>query len=191
MSDISPLFGLILSGGHSRRYGTDKAAILLEGQPLLERMVQIVSGAVDHLFVSVRPDQTEDALRNGYPLILDEQSGWGPAGGILAAHGHEPSVAWLVVACDLAYLDEAAIVALIASRQPDQGATGYRSPVDGLAEPLCAIWEPATLRTFQRQAITGGQLSPRAMLASVNMHLIDVADAKKLVNINTPADRPV
>lgn len=186
--EAPPVLGLVLAGGRSRRFGRDKAGIEIDGQALLARIFTLVDSVCDRVFVSVRADQVDEALRKCYSLIVDAQPELGPAGGILAAHANSPDAAWFVTACDMPLLDEASIRLLIESRRVEKAGTGYRSPADGLPEPLCAIWEPATLERFQRRAESGGGLSPRDMLADTNMELIDAADARVLANVNTLAD---
>ena len=183
-----PVYGLLLAGGHSRRFGRDKAGIVVDGQVLLARIFTLVSSVCDHVFVSVRADQIDEALRKQYPLIVDERRELGPAGGILAAHAHSPDRAWFITACDMPLLDQASIRLLIESRRADKAGTSYRSPLNGLPEPLCAIWEPATLEKFRQRVESGGSLSPRDILADVNVDLIDAPDARVLANVNTPAD---
>jgi len=187
-NEAPPVLGLLLAGGKSRRFGRDKAGIEIDGQPLLARMFALISSVCDRVFVSVRADQVDETLRRNYRLIVDEQSELGPAAGILAAHAQCPEAAWLITACDMPLLDEAAIRLLIESRRAEKPGIGYRSPQDGLPEPLCAIWEPATLNKFRQRVASGGGLSPRAMLADANIELIDAADARVLTNVNTPAD---
>jgi len=85
-------------------------------------------------------------------------------------------------------LDAPSIRLLIESRRAEKAGTCYRSPLDGLPEPLCAIWEPATLEKFRQRAESGGGLSPRDMLADTNIELIDAAEARVLANVNTLAD---
>ena len=58
-----PLRGLVLAGGTSRRMGRDKAAIVIDGQTLLQRAVSLLSHHVSDVFVSVRPDQQDDPAR--------------------------------------------------------------------------------------------------------------------------------
>jgi molybdopterin-guanine dinucleotide biosynthesis protein A len=187
-NEAPPVLGLVLAGGRSRRFGRDKAGIEIDGQALLARIFTLVDSVVERVFVSVRADQVDEALRKHYSLIVDEQPELGPAGGILAAHAHSPDAAWFVIACDMPLLDERSIRLLIESRRAEKAGTGYRSPLDGLPEPLCAIWEPATLETFRQRVESGGSLSPRDMLADANVELIDAADARALANVNTPAD---
>jgi len=185
---VPPVYGLLLAGGRSRRFGRDKAGIEVDGQALLARIFTLIGSVCDQVFVSVRADQVDEALRKQYRLIADERPELGPAGGILAAHAHSPDVAWFITACDMPLLDEASIRLLVESRRAEKGGTGYRSPLDGLPEPLCAIWEPATLKKFRQRVESGGGLSPRDMLVDANAELIDAADARVLANVNTPAD---
>lgn len=186
--DVPELFGLVLAGGRSRRFGSDKAAVDVDGQTLLARTVGLLRSALPRVFVSVRADQTNDELREPYPLIVDEAPELGPAGGMLAAQRCRAGVAWLVVACDMPGLDEATIRNLVQSRNAARAATAYRSPDDGGAEPLCAIYEPATLARFAQQVKAGQSLSPRELLAKSDVEIVALPEAGKLANVNTPAD---
>jgi molybdopterin-guanine dinucleotide biosynthesis protein A len=183
------LRGLVLAGGRSQRMGRDKAAILIDDTTLLERTVDLLEGRVAGVSVSVRPDQADDQLRKQYPLLLDIGVGLGPANGLRVAHLSDPAAAWLVLACDMPGLDGQAIAALLAARDPARAATSWRSPLDGLPEPLCAIWEPATLaRLASLVAAAGRPVSPRALLAESDTLLLDAPWPAVLVNLNTPAE---
>lgn len=183
------LRGLVLAGGRSERMGRDKAGILIEGSTLLERTAALLDGCVMSVSVSVRADQADDELRRQYPLLLDSGSGLGPANGLRAAHLSDPAAAWLVLACDMPGLDREAIEALVAARDPARAATSWRSPVNGLPEPLCAIWEPATLaRLASLVAAAGHPVSPRALLAESDTLLLDAPRSAALLNLNTPAE---
>lgn len=180
--------GLVLAGGRSRRFGTDKAAIEYEQQPLLARIVGTLQAVLDEVYVSVRADQRDDALRGGYQLVVDEGESQGPASGILAAHRERPEMAWLVVACDMPGLDDEALKILLRARAAHRAATAYRSAADGLPEPLCAIYEPDTLARFQGQATAGEGLSPREFLTYADVELVDPKRPGSLSNINTVDD---
>lgn len=180
--------GLVLAGGRSRRFGVDKAAIEYDHQPLLARTVGILQSVLDDVYVSVRPDQRDDDLRARYRLVFDQNESLGPASGILAAHRERPEVAWLAVACDMPRVDAEALEFLIQARVGHRAATAYRSTIDGLPEPLCAIYEPDTLARLQRQAIVGQGLSLRDLLARSDVELVDPKDPGLLANINTADD---
>ena len=178
------LFGLVLAGGASTRMRTDKAALDYHGQPQLRWAFELLSKFCAATFVSVRPDQREDATRAGHPQIVDRQPGIGPIAGICAALLEHPKAAWLVLACDLPFLTEQTLQHLIVHRDPHKVATAYRSAHDGLPEPLCAIWEPAA-RESVLAYIASGKQCPRKFLINSETALLDLPDRQALDNVNT------
>jgi len=178
------LFGLVLAGGASTRMRTDKAALQYHGQPQLRWAFELVSKFCAASFVSVRPDQRDDAARAGHPQIVDRQPGIGPIAGISAALLEQPKAGWLVLACDLPFLTERTLQHLIAHRDPQKIATAYRSAHDGLPEPLCAIWEPAA-REPVLAYIASGKQCPRKFLINSDTALLDLPEHQALDNVNT------
>jgi len=184
----APLYGLVLAGGHSKRMGQDKAALEYSGRSQLERAFGLLEKLVTRTFVSVRPDQAQDPLRARFPQIVDMPGDTeGPAAGIRAAQLAHPAAAWLVLACDLPYLDMATLQQLIARRDPARLATAFRSSHDGLPEPLCAIYEPAAADTLQEFLATGRNC-PRKLLINSDTLLLDQPTHKALDNVNTPQE---
>lgn len=186
-----PLRGLVLAGGESRRMGRDKAAIVVSGATLLEAAVRLVAPFVADVRVAVRSDQAADPLRRRFHLLLDPPGLAGPAAALVAAHGDDPAAAWLVVACDMPGLDAGTLAALAGARDPARGGTAFRTPGDARPEPLCAIWEPATLARLAasaREAADHAPVSPRAVLAAAGPVLLDAARPARLGSVNTPVD---
>ena len=181
------LAGLVLAGGQSTRMLRDKAAIEVAGETQLARAVRLVRGVTADTFVSVREEQRAEATRARWPQIIDRLEGVGPAAGILAALEAHPGRAWLVVAVDLPLLDAPTLAHLVARRDPTVVATAYRSSGDGLPEPLCAIWEPAS-RAPLAAFIAGGRSCPRKFLLSHGAKLIELEAPGALANVNTPAE---
>lgn len=180
----APLHGLVLAGGRSTRMGRDKAALAYRGRSQLEAAWALLEGRVARCFVSVRPDQVDDPARARHPQIVDGAEGVGPAAGLLAAQRAHPEAAWLVLACDLPFLDGATLDHLIAARDPGRIATAFRSARDGLPEPLCAVYEPAAAAPFARH-VAAGRSCPRKFLIGHDTRLIDLPDMRALDNINS------
>jgi molybdopterin-guanine dinucleotide biosynthesis protein A len=183
----APLRGLVLAGGSSSRMRRDKATLIYGGRPQLDRAIELAARHVEAVFVSVRPAQAQEPSRAGRALIVDSIAGEGPIVGIRSALAAQPEAAWLVIACDLPFLSDAALAELIAQRDPHSIATAYRSAHDGLPEPLCAIWEPAAgqaLAAFQG----AGTLCPRKFLMRHPLRLLEPRDTRALDNINTPEE---
>lgn len=178
------LHGLVLSGGASMRMGKDKALLDRFGEPQLQATFNLLSPCVQSCFVSLRNDQRTEPVRAALPGIVDGVEGAGPAAGLLAAHAAHPEAAWLVLACDLPRLQASTLEALIQARDGTHAAIAYRSAVDGLPEPLCAVWEPAALQCLSHRA-QSAQYGLRDVLRLVDTLLLPVPDGYELDNANT------
>ena len=181
----APIYALVLAGGRSTRMQRDKAALTYHGRTQLEWAVSLLQSHAQRVFVSVRPDQTGDPVRARFDQIVDTHENLGPVAGILAAQAKHPQVAWLVLACDLPFLDNATLTHLIGARQPQRLATAYRSSHDGLPEPLCAIYEPASREPLLAH-VAKGKDCPRKFLINSDVQLIDEPNPHALDNVNTP-----
>jgi molybdopterin-guanine dinucleotide biosynthesis protein A len=170
--------------------GEDKAALLVDGRTLLARTAGLLTPLTTAVHVAIRPGQASDELRRQFSLLIDADAVPGPAGGLVAAWQHDPDAAWLVLACDMPAIGQEALKALVACRDPNSGATTWRNPEDGLPEPLCAIWEPATLARLAAVARQAGNrlVSPRAVLAAADPLLLNPAQPLTLRSVNTRAD---
>ena len=186
MSAGAPLLGLVLAGGRSTRMQRDKAAIEYRaGETQLDATMKLLAGHVERAFVSVRTEQRADGPRARYPQIVDRGDASGPIAGISAALAEHPDAAWLVLACDLPYLDVRTLERLIAARQSNGVATAYRSSRDSLPEPLCAIYEPRS-RPLLDAHLAAGKNCPRKFLINTpGVELLDQLDARALDNVNT------
>jgi molybdopterin-guanine dinucleotide biosynthesis protein A len=180
----APLYGLVLSGGRSQRMQRDKATLEYAGQSQLARAVALLEPLVERCFVSTRADQRGDAQREVYQGIVDLVADIGPLAGIHAALHAHPQAAWLVLACDLPFLDAATLQQLIAARAPQRLASAFRSSHDGKPEPLCAIYEP-DCRAAIDAWIAADQRCPRSFLAQAEVLLLTLHNPRALDNVNT------
>jgi len=184
----APLHGLVLAGGRSTRMQRDKAAIEYRpGESQLDAAMKLLTPRVGRAFVSVRDEQRGDAARSAWPQIVDRGGVEGPIAGITAALHEFPDAAWLVLACDLPFLDANTLDVLIAARDPAGDATAYRSTLDGLPEPLCAIYEPRARDSITTYLSTGRNC-PRKFLINARTRLLEQPNPRALDNVNTVAE---
>ena len=181
------LYGLVLTGGHSRRMQRDKAMLAYAGEPQLERALRLLATEVARPFVSISAEQRDDPQRARYECIVDLTPDLGPIGGIQSALNAYPQCAWLVLACDLPFLEASTLRHLIERRSRGRIATAYRSLHDGQPEPLCAIYEPSS-RAPLEAAIAAGRLCARAFLSQHDVELLDLLEPLALENVNTGAE---
>ena len=174
------LNGLVLAGGKSVRMGTDKGAIDYHGKPQREYMTDVLSQFCDDTFLSVRSDQN---VESAYTLLEDKFIGLGPFGAIVSAFQKDPNAAWLVVACDLPLLDEDSLQFLVENRNTSQIATAFYNPETNFPEPLITIWEPKSYQVLL-QFLAQGYSCPRKVLINSEIELLQLEDAKVLMNVN-------
>jgi len=139
------------------------------------------------VFLSVRGGGGAAYRARGIDCIEDVVEDKGPAGGLWSAFQANPSAAWLVVACDLPFLDGGVLDRLIAERKPDQEALAYASAEDGLPEPVCAIYEPA-FRARLEGYVAQDLWCPRKMLIRSGARLLTLGPGNPLANVNRPEE---
>jgi len=94
--------GVILAGGESRRMGSDKSLLPLEGERFIERTHQLLAGLfAEVLIVTNTPEPYRDIPCR---KIADIHRGRGALAGIHAGlhHANQPQI--FVVACDMPFL---------------------------------------------------------------------------------------
>ena len=185
MNALPTLYGLVLAGGRSTRMQRDKAAIQYRpGETQLDAAMNLLAGRVARAFASVRAEQRSDPARARYPQIVDRGGLEGPIAGISAALTEHPDAAWLVLACDLPYLEAHTLDALIAARRGGI-AVAFKSSSDSLPEPLCAIYEPGARVPLETHIAAGKNCPRKFLISTAGVELLDLPNPRALDNVNT------
>jgi molybdopterin-guanine dinucleotide biosynthesis protein A len=184
--DVAPLKGLVLAGGKSERLGYDKTLINWNGKAQKYHLCDMLSEVCDEVYLSCRAGQSE-SIEPGYPTLEDTFIDLGPYGAILSAFRSAPQSAFLVVASDLPLLDLNLLKQLKKERNPACVATTFKSPYDGLPEPLISIWEPKSYMILLHY-LAQGISCPRKVLLNNTTKIIEAPDAEQLWNVNTKDD---
>ena len=182
-----PLYGLVLTGGKSLRMKKDKSLLEYHGISQTEYCFNLLSRFCKNVFISNRRDQSQLPSHKNLPQIHDTFLNLGPLDGILSAMTRYPHVAWLILACDLPFVDENVLTSLIKKRDPLKIATAYQSTSDNLPEPLCAIYEPRSISSLLK-SLTDGYTCPRKILINSDIYLIKQDKMNSLKNINNPEE---
>ena len=149
--------GLLLAGGQSRRMGGgDKALRLLDGIPLLDRIIERLRPQVDALVLNANGDPSRFA-HYALPVAADTVSGFvGPLGGVLAgldwAAAQRPDCPYVVsVATDAPFLP-VDFVARLAEALDEARADLACAASGGRPHPVFGLW-PVRLRDDLRRAV--------------------------------------
>jgi molybdopterin-guanine dinucleotide biosynthesis protein A len=203
---MDSIAGFILVGGESRRMGTDKAGLMLNGQSFVDRIADKVSAVTTSVsIVGSNASALQLIDSSKLPIVPDVYPKWGALGGVhaaLAACSSESneqgsaqhSAAWaLIVACDFPFVTKELFVRLASLREDFDAVAPIQG--DSIPQPLCALYriEPCLARA--EELIKSGERKPVALLQSVRTRwilfseLADLEHASRLFdNINTPRD---
>lgn len=184
--------GAVLTGGGSRRMGTDKALVAVDGAPMARRVTDALATGGCSPVIAVGGDAAALAAL-GLDVVGDGWPGEGPLGAIVTAlELAAPSGSWtFVAACDLPWLDAATVVDL---RITAAAAARSGPPVDVVCarstrrEPLCSLWSPTAVGAA-RSAFAGGARAVQALLDGLRVIDVDV-DPALVRNANEPSDLP-
>ena len=177
---------VILCGGQSRRMGTCKALLPIDGEPVLRRLAGVLSFFEERLLSA-----NDTALGEGlsWTLVEDRFPGLGPGAGLHAALLAAKKETLLCVPCDLPAFSEQAARCLLAQFPQDCAAMVCRDGT-GRIHPLCGIYTKQMLPALERRLAAGCcrmtellEDAPTAVLDTTGLLPDDV-----FFNMNTPAD---
>ncbi len=164
---------------------SDKASLNYHGKPQSEHCLELLRAHCSQSFLSCRRDQADQPGFAGHPQIHDTFLEMGPLGGILSALRAHRQAAFLVVACDLPFLDAAILAALAAARDPEKTVTAFAGPQAGLPEPLCAIYESSAYPRAL-ELLGQGISCPRKVILNSPSRILQAPDLRSLLNANDP-----
>ena len=194
----SRLFGVVLAGGRSRRYGSPKPRARLAGATLLERALAILQAA--GLETGVIANRVEDLPTDhpfsAVPVRPDLTPGAGPLGGLHAALSwarERGDAGVFLLGCDLPLVPPA-LVARLATEFHAARPTVPASPGPLGIEPLCACY-PVGLVAAAEEWLSAGRFGMGEFVRAhdpvvvARDRIASVAGAEHaFVNVNSPAD---
>lgn len=169
---VPGLSGIVLAGGKSTRFGSDKAAAILRGRPLLDWVASTVATACAELVVvRARGQELPPLALPRPPLVVeDEYEGLGPLAGIVSGLTAAAGPLAFVVSCD-APLVQASLVRSLAALAAD--ADIVLPVANGFPQPLLAMYRKATCEPVFRAAVDRGDLKITAAFKGLRLHRVD------------------
>ncbi len=182
--------GLVLAGGRSVRFGGEKAAANLAGQPLIVRAMSRLQRCCEMVAANVRAGTESEALARaaGLPLLYDfPGDALGPLAGVkvgLTWARDQGARALAVSPCDVPLLPDDLFARLIVAA--GSGAALAETP-EGL-QPLCALWPVTALAQVTDALLSGAHPPTWRLLESLGAIRVRFADSGAFANVNTRAD---
>lgn len=180
MTVIPSFVAVVLTGGRSRRMGRDKAMLEIDGVPMVDRVITVLrrAGAVEVATLGGAARGRADRH------LADRHPGEGPLGGVITALAEFPARTVVVVACDLAWLDEASVAAVV---RAGADADVALARTDRL-ESLLGAWKSTALSVLEAEFVSGERSIRNALGA---LRVVEVPVSPEAVrNVNRPEDVP-
>jgi molybdopterin-guanine dinucleotide biosynthesis protein A len=179
----------ILAGGKSRRMGTDKSQLMLDGKSFVEHVAAALAKISGEITVVGKPATDSTKL----PHVPDVYPNWGALGGVHTALASTDAAWCLIVACDFPFVTAELFYRLASLREGYQAVAPVQS--DGIPQPLCALYQTKQCLLRAEELINSGERKPVALLQSVQTRWVPFAEIEDLPgaerffeNINTAAD---
>lgn len=190
-ANSSGISGIILAGGKSSRYGSNKALVEVDGARLIERAVRVMAAVFPQVILVTNAPADYAFLE--LPMVEDRIKGLGPIGGIYTGLETISAEAGFVVACDMPFLQEALIRHMVQARE-DFDAVVPR--MGWMIEPLHALYSNKCLPVI-KAAIAAQEYQTVKCFQKLRVKYIEreelLAFDPKLMsffNINEPKDLP-
>jgi len=178
--------GLLLAGGQSRRFGTDKRVAPFRGLPLVVHGARTLRMAVTRgtVFVATGAARTSLPGTQGMVVVRDEPPHRGPLGGLAAALALTAS-GLIVLACDTPLVRHSTLSRLAALGTRTGRPAAIRTARGW--EPLIAYY-PKWVFNHVRAALDQGVLAPHLLLDRLPTVAVRIGSAAELANVNRPQD---
>lgn len=181
--------GVILAGGQSRRMGTDKALLDLQGKPIIQWAVDAISRVCDPVLIVTNSPSQYSFL--GLEMVGDLFPGLGAMAGIHAGLFFSKGERAFVAACDMPLL----CPELIEHMAELPGRWDVVVPkVGGFLEPLHALYSKRCLGFLENLLLSGARrildlysLVRVRVFQEEEMRRLD-PDLRSIMNVNTPED---
>ena len=177
----------ILAGGRSKRFGSDKARVLIGGTPLIRRAADALEPVAMSIKVVAASAGAYQDL--GLTTVGDLQPGLGPLGGLdtaLADRQAHDGKGWLLLtSCDLAHPDAGLARTLMEHIRPNAQAVVFKGE---RFEPLFALYH-SSIHAAVRHQITSGQGAMWRLIQRADHVSVPLPEGVAgIAQINTPGD---
>jgi molybdopterin-guanine dinucleotide biosynthesis protein A len=180
--------GLLLAGGRSRRFGSEKAVAPFGARALMDS-VALRFASLACFAISARPGSAAElrARELGVEVLYDASDApSGPLAGVAAGLGwaQRHGLRFLATApCDAPLLPSDLFEVLLSEigEAPAAFARTLSSP-----HPLCAVWRVELLECLDHRLRESGHPAVRAFLAEIGAVPVPFDDPMAFANANTP-----
>lgn len=184
MISAREITGIVLAGGRSSRFGSNKAMAVWDEHTLLQRVLDLISPFCREVFIG--GDYPEYAMVKARTLP-DLIPGLGPLGGIYTAMENVDSPYFLFLTCDMPLM-KATLLERLLSEEPVKDITVWEQP-DGELQ-LFPLLLSRDLLPLVKWKVRQNTLSVRSLLMEATSRFIPICHGEEpsFLNVNRRED---
>ncbi|OEF99183.1 molybdenum cofactor guanylyltransferase [Vulcanibacillus modesticaldus] len=182
---------IILAGGKSKRMGTNKALLEINGRKVIEMVKDRLAEVFSEIILVTNNMEEYDFL--GLPMVEDKIKGRGPLAGIHAGLSTSSFDINLIVACDMPFISPELAVYLIGQIEEYDVVT---PKITGEIHPLFSVYNKSTLPIIEKHLLKD-KLKIKELLKQLNVRVVTEEEIKYFLddnlenlvfNMNSPMD---
>jgi molybdenum cofactor guanylyltransferase len=174
---------IVLAGGHSRRMGTDKSMLPIDGQPMIEHICQQLRGTFAQVLISA--NDTEKFSFLGLQVIPDRRPDQGPLMAVASALEASQTELNLIIGCDIPQIRLPVARRMLA--EGEEADIVIPVTEDGKEQPLFAVYR-RSIHRHMNAALESGARRLADVYSLCRVRRIELGDAGWFANLNTMAD---
>jgi molybdopterin-guanine dinucleotide biosynthesis protein A len=181
---MNSLSAMILTGGSSSRFGSNKSQAKLGANSLIENLLSTIPPEID--IVIVGPELENSARQVRY--TQEHPLGGGPVAAIEAGLQLIDSEFVAIIATDMPFASQ--VLAVLRENLPETQDATIPLDAEGIRQPLCALYRrDGVARAITELGNTQGQSVRKLIqILAVKELRLDPALARILLDVDTPAD---
>lgn len=188
--------GIVLAGGKSSRFGTNKALVQFHGKPLVKWVIEPMGKVVDEIILSLssEPDIPNfvETIGIDIKMVKDVHPGLGPISGLLSSFKEAKGEYVAVAPCDSPFIKPELYELLFEKAKGYDGAVPF---INNFWEPIHAVYKRKTFITAMEEALHEGKKRPADTYPYLNIQKVTQDEIKvvdpeaiSFFNINTVDD---
>lgn len=174
---MQKITGIVLAGGKSSRFGSDKAFSVYRGKTLIDYSIEALRPVCNQLVIS---GKNKKLSLLGYPMIQDNFLDAGPLAGMEAAMKAFPSDCYLIASCDVPNIQSQLYRSML---ERIGKADAIVIQHDGRLHPLIGIYKnscyPIILKLLEAR-----QFKVRNLVEQLVIEIYELPKALPFSNIN-------
>jgi len=176
---------IVMSGGKSKRMGTDKSMLSINGQSIIEIICKQLRDSFDEILISANEVDKFSFL--GFKVIPDKVSEQGPLMGIASALEASTNEFNFIIACDIPKINLNYVNRMLTKAIESQADIVI--PVTGKDkyEPLFAVYRKRIVEAMHK-TLSSGKRKIIDVFPLCTVKHIEMENAGWLINLNTKAE---